>query len=135
MTLSPCALPVYFTAMIRTLRSFAMLALCLALVAGSVTTAVARGQVTALNRGGVTLVLCSGFGYRTVSLDARGNPLGPLHPCPDCLAGLSAYIAPEPSLLRPQTLVAREVQPVPAPHTRTRIMADAPRARGPPLVV
>ena len=114
---------------------FAIIALCIALVGGSVTMAVARGNATALSRGGITLVLCSGLGYRTVSLDAGGNPIGPLHPCPDCLTGLSAYLPPVGCQLGPRVaLTHRATLPVPkAPRLQKN--ADVPRARGPPLVV
>lgn len=116
-------------------RPFALIALCLALVGGSVTMAVARGNATALSRGGITLVLCSGLGYRTISLDAGGNPIGPLHPCPDCLTGLSAYLAPATSHLGQRIVLAyKDKQPVPK-MPRLQIVADVPRARGPPLVV
>ncbi|WP_050519856.1 hypothetical protein [Pseudorhodobacter antarcticus] len=116
-------------------RLFGLMALCCALIASSVTTAVARGDAAALSRGGITLVLCSGFGYRTVSLDARGNPIGTLHPCPDCLAGgLAAYITP--GLVAGLAPVgAMSAAPALAPQQMcVRICTVAPRARGPPLV-
>ena len=119
----------------RLLRLFGLLALCFALVAGSMTMAVARGHATALSRGGVTLILCSGLGYRTVSLDVGGNPIGPLHPCPDCLAGLAAYIAPEPVLLAPRSVITRMVAAVAPPTLQPLAAPYVPRARGPPLVV
>ena len=117
------------------LRPFGLLALCFALIAGSVTMAVARGHATALSRGGVTLVLCSGYGFRTVSLDARGTPIGPLHPCPDCLAGLSAYIAPGQIVLALQSVAMRRVSMFAAPALQPFSRAYVPRARGPPLGV
>lgn len=117
------------------LRLFGLLALCFALIAGSVTMAVARGHATALSRGGVTLVLCSGYGFRTVSLDVRGTPIGPLHPCPDCLAGLAAYIAPGPIGLAPQSVTMRRVSVFAPPSLQPVSRAYVPRARGPPLGV
>ena len=117
------------------LRLFGLLALCFALVAGSMTMAVARGHATALTRGGVTLILCSGLGYRTVSLDVGGNPIGPLHPCPDCLAGLAAYIAPGPVLLAPHSVTSRMVTAVAQPTLQPVVAPHVPRARGPPLGV
>lgn len=121
--------------MTRLLRPFGFATLCLALILGSLSMAVARGNATALSNGGITLVLCSGFGYRTVSLDAGGNPIGPLHPCPDCLAGLSAYIQPAASLIAPQTLVVTLIVVLAPPPVPVQDAAQSPRARGPPLEV
>lgn len=118
--------------MIRMLRLYGLMALCFALVAGSVSMAVARGHATALARGGSTLVICSGYGVMTISLDAKGYPIGPVHPCPDCLAGLVAYIAPEQAPLMPQSVTfcqaAAPVLPMLAPGAAFRL----PRAREPP---
>jgi hypothetical protein len=121
--------------MTRMLRPFALLALCFALVAGSVSMAVARGHAAAVTRGGVTLVLCSGYGYRTVSLDARGNPVGPLHPCPDCLAGMVAYLAPTMLPWQRLALIPRRADVFSATVILPRRAAHLPRARGPPLAV
>ncbi|RUS65055.1 hypothetical protein EGN72_01745 [Pseudorhodobacter sp. E13] len=116
-------------------RPFALVLLCLALVASSVTMAVARGQALALSRGGTTLVICSGYGVTTLSLDAGGNPIGPVHPCPDCLAGLAAYIPPaavQPVVVAQLAGQIKRVKAAPLPHLFHVLQT---RARGPPVLV
>ncbi|MDZ4096395.1 MAG: hypothetical protein U1D35_15970 [Paracoccaceae bacterium] len=76
------------------LRPLLSLALALVLMATSVTMAVARGQAVS----GTEMVICSGYGMVTIEVDAEGNPIGPVHACPDCLAGLMAALLPD----RPQ---------------------------------
>jgi hypothetical protein len=73
-------------------RLFNLMVLCLALMSGSVQMAVARGQAIALTHGGSTIVICTGYGVMTVALDEHGNPVGPVHLCPDCLAGMAVYV-------------------------------------------
>ena len=78
--------------------------LVLMLALSSVTMAVARGQVSV----GGTIVICSGYGVVLVALDADGKPVGPLHPCPECLAGGAAIVVPQMALpARPLTRVSR----------------------------
>lgn len=107
----------------------------MALVAGSVSMAVARGQALAMSRGGTTIVICTGYGVMTIALDERGNPVGPVHLCPDCLAGMTTYLPASPVVIVPIVLASERVvlpaqvaQPRPASVLVTR-------ARGPPLRV
>lgn len=113
--------------MIR-LRFLAGLLLALVLGVSSVTMAVARGHASAP---GTAMVICTGYGLITVTLDAEGNPTGPVHPCPDCVVAMAA-LAVAPSL--PPVLPLRRgraARPLsrPAPAARPR---RARRARGPP---
>ncbi|MDP4033737.1 MAG: hypothetical protein Q8P60_12970 [Pseudorhodobacter sp.] len=104
--------------------------LMLALMATSVTMAVARGQVPS----GETMVICSGYGTTTISVDAAGNPTGPVHPCPECLMGLVAVLAPAlPDLARPD-LPSRKLVAVEIPPLASRSAPPA-RARDPPLSI
>lgn len=104
--------------------------LILVLMATSVTMAVARGQVPS----GETMVICSGYGTTTISLDADGNPTGPVHPCPECLMGLVAVLASAlPALARPD-LASHKLAAVKIPPLASRGMPPA-RARDPPLPV
>lgn len=52
--------------------------------------AVARG--TAMTAAG-EVVLCTGQGIVTVAVDDQGNPIGPVHICPDCALSLMAAVA------------------------------------------
>lgn len=105
------------------------LVLALVLALGSVTLAVARVTPPVAT----TVMLC-GSG-EMLALDADGNPVSPLHLCPDCpglvLAALDHVAAPLPA--RPAT-PARALRPGPA-----LAQAEAPRpaatARGPPLAL
>ena len=105
--------------------------LSVVLALGTATMAVARGQAAG---GGDSVVICSGYGVVTITLDANGNPTGPVHPCPDCLAGLGlALLTDAPHVPRPSSLARLLVW---APdvawqgHDRR-----APKARGPPFPV
>lgn len=102
-------------------RFFASL-LALILAATSVTAAVMHSEM----QGAVQMVICSdtadGSGLTSISLDASGNPTGPQHTCPECLAALAAALLPAP----PQ-------QPVP-PTRATRLhLAALPAAASQPL--
>lgn len=80
------------------------------------------------------VILCTGQGPTVVTLNAQGNPIGPVHICPDCaltfadcLADISVGTAP---LVHIQTL----------PQTPVRTLQIAPipttaYARGPPVSV
>ena len=96
--------------------------------------AVARGQAVAMAKGGITMVVCIGYGVKTITLDDQGNPIGPVHPCPDCLAGLAAYLPPALPALLPTMLPSQSVVVVePAALPRAAGVLTT-RARGPPLV-
>ena len=91
------------------LRSHPVLSLVLAVLIGltGLTLGHARGQV----RTGETVVLCTGAGAVVVTLDARGNPTGPAHICPDMALALlmgvavDAPLVPAAGLLRGDSLV------------------------------
>jgi hypothetical protein len=96
--------------------------------------AVARGQAVALTHGGTTIVICTGYGVMTVALDDQGNPIGPVHPCPDCLAGMATYLSPNSVVILPVASLGQKAvvfAPVLQPRAATGRM---PRVRGPPLI-
>lgn len=96
-------------------RALAVTLLALAVMASSVTMATARHQPRPVGE----MVLCTGYGMVVISVDAHGQPTGPMMPCPDCvpaLAGLegTAAILPQPALtLRSQVHILRNL-PAPA---------------------
>jgi hypothetical protein len=103
--------------------------LSLALALASVTMATARAQSASVT-GQITI--CSGYGVVSVAVDADGNPVGRVHPCPDCLAGL--HLAPAPVLAGaalPQARVSR--LGLPRPFILAERERPLPRSRGPPL--
>jgi hypothetical protein len=60
--------------------------LALALALTSQAFALARGQAAAAGE----MVICSGGGFLTITVDAEGKPTGPAHLCPDALAAFGA---------------------------------------------
>ena len=56
--------------------------------------AVARGM--AMTAAGEA-VLCTGQGTVTITLDDQGNPMGPVHICPDCALSLMAAVDAPPA--------------------------------------
>lgn len=96
-------------------------------------------QHMALARGMTTdaagqVILCTGQGVVTVTLDAEGNPTGPVHICPDCaLSFLDAAGAPA-------TVVAMVVHMQKLGQTyvaalQSPIVHSDVNVRGPPLFV
>jgi len=114
-------------ALLRPFIAFS-LALMIALTSGAM--AIARGQSGAAG----SIVLCTGTGPISVLVDGDGQPIGPVHICPDCALSLFAAVASErPSLCLP--LVAFAATPPPPPATATPFqLPRRPRARAPPRV-
>lgn len=95
----------------------------------SVTMAQARHHPRAAG----VMELCTGIGMIAVSVDAQGNPVGPMLPCPDCTP--AAFALPDGGVRfdgPAQRLVALQPRPVmqPAPDLR---MARTRHARAPPF--
>ena len=107
-------------------RAIAIALLALAVMASSVTMAVARNQPRPIGE----MVLCTGYGMVVVSVDAQGQPTGPMMPCPDCIISL-AGLTDTPAMLpaAPQLLVAHaySLRSLPAPATGTPVFRH-PRA-------
>lgn len=110
-------------------RPLFVLLLGLALAASSVTVAIARGPAAASHQ----VVICTGTGVTTLAVDAQGRPVGPVHPCPDCLAGLMTAALPDPATLATALSAPTLVPWLPAPQASAGPLALPPCARGPPL--
>lgn len=110
----------------RRLPLFALLlSLVLALTGGTMATA--RGQMAL----GSPMVICSGYGVVTILVDSQGEPIGTVHPCPDCTLNAAFALPDEPLVLcRPNT------RAVALTASSASLVADwrpqAPQARGPP---
>lgn len=112
------------------LRSITALGLCLFVALTSVGLAVARGAPPAAGH----VVLCTGDGLRTVPVDARGTPVHPQHPCPDCLLAFHAT-APRDPLPEPHRAASTLRHPAaPATHVAAPAL-PAIGARAPPFPV
>ena len=106
------------------------LALALVLAASSVTMAVARGQTRVAGE----VVICSGYGLTTISVDAAGRPVDSVHICPDMV--LAMFAAPEAAplvLLAPQGRVSDLILNEPAALVSLAWVES--RARGPPGLI
>lgn len=62
-------------------RLFLTIALVLILGLGAIASAQARHQAA----GQHSIVICTGYGLVTITLDADGNPVKRILPCPDCV--------------------------------------------------
>ena len=114
----------------RLLRPFFGLFLALVLTITAQTMAVARGVDAPAGE----MVLCTGSGPVVVQFDAEGNPVGPMHYCPDCALALFDMVASAgvPGLARLWSdLSLRPVQPLPSLAYPVALV----RARGPPVSV
>jgi hypothetical protein len=103
--------------------------LILIVMAGSVVMAPSRGQMA----GSSQVEICWDGGTRTLTLDARGNPVGPHPLCPDCIACVTGGPLPEISNVLSGAVVLPLTFPMPRPAAAARIAAIHPTARGPPL--
>lgn len=117
--------------MIRTLaRCSAAIFMAAILAVTSLSMAVARGQTRIAGE----IVICTGYGLSTITVDENGEPTGPAHICPDMVLGLMAALGGSaPVLLRPEG--AAQVLDTAEPGTNTSRAAPHARARGPPLLV
>ena len=115
-------------------RSLAAVSLAIVLALTSLTMAVARGQMHIQTAGGLTLVICAGAGPVTVTLDADGNPVGPVHVCPDCALALIAAVLPPDSGAVAPSHQSRLTWPVAATGSDSLDQITA-RARGPPRLI
>lgn len=116
----------------RVLRLLNLISLVLVLVTGSVAMASARHQM----RGAGEVVICTGYGLTTITVDAQGNRIpGQVILCPDCVPGLAALTdtavaLPEtPGTLTP-VAYARIDLPMPTPAAPAHS-----QSRAPPVVV
>lgn len=79
------------------------------------------------------VILCTGDGVITVTLDAQGEPMETVHICPDCALTLMAFtdapIIVESTVVYIQTLAQTPVSTLQIPAVPTRT-----QARGPPLL-
>ncbi|ASM73521.1 MULTISPECIES: hypothetical protein [Roseobacteraceae] len=91
------------------------------------------GTMPMAQAGGLTLVLCTGGGTTTVTLDAQGNPVEAGHSRCDWSAGLANVVLQSP-LMVPSALQIRAY--VPVINTAALVTAQVKRTqnhtRGPP---
>lgn len=113
------------------LRSYVTALMALVMVLTSHSMAEARGMMASASG---EMVICTGSGPVTVTMDADGQPMSAPHICPDCTMGLfDAGAAPfEPQVLAlvgGERLVFAEAASLQELHRRRAT------ARGPPLFI
>lgn len=116
--------------MTRPRRSLSAIVLALLLAVTGMTMAVARGQTRIAGE----IVICSGYGLTTITVDQNGNPVEEVQICPDMALGLMAALAHAPLVVeRPAGRVSDLILVDPRLlHSRSYAVA---RARGPPVAV
>lgn len=80
------------------------------------------------------VILCTGQGVVTVTLDANGEPMGPVHICPDCALTLMLF-ADVPAVGDAQVVHIQTLAQTPVAALGTPIIHKATHARDPPLIV
>lgn len=113
------------------MRIIALTLLALAVMASSVTMVQARHQARAVGE----VVLCTGYGMVSIEVDAEGNPVGPMLPCPDCIMAATALdtgTATVPQPPRQLLALAHALRDQPAPASGAPVFRHA---RAPPVAV
>jgi hypothetical protein len=113
--------------MARVFRITTIWLLALCMIASGVTSAIARSAA----HGQYSVTICNEFGVVQITLDAQGNPVTPMHPCPDCVVALAGAL-PDPVPLPPRSVTWAPFVPA---VTETAVFARHPlpaHARGPP---
>lgn len=112
-------------------RTLTALLLSLALALSGVTPARAHAAAPGLHE----VVICSGDGTVTLTLDAEGNPAGPPLPCPDCIAGLAAALPEKPAAPPDRLQPSEQSLLLPPDTSRAATRPYTRRARGPPVPI
>ena len=84
---------IYGQSRLAPLRRLMAVALALVIALTSSHMVLARSQAVAVDR----VVICSGYGVMTIDLDADGNPIGPVHLCPECMAAHGLAVLADPT--------------------------------------
>lgn len=113
--------------MLRRFSPFLSVLLALVIAVAAVHVGAIRGQAKAAG----SIVLCTGTGPVSVAVDADGQPVGPVHVCPDCAMSLLAA-ADAPAVAVERVAMTRRVS-----FQGTHVAGASrglvgPRARGPP---
>lgn len=99
------------------------------ILATSVLMGAARGQARVAGE----ILLCRGGAVVSVSVDARGAPVTPPHPCPDCvLHAFGVGAPPQGTNATLATSFVRVPRSIPPVSRLTPVAAVRPPVRGPP---
>lgn len=113
------------------MRGLIGLILSLVLAVGSVSMAVAHGQMPM----GQSIALCTNAGVVTVVLDANGNPTSESpHLCPDCLSASAAFALVETPPLPAAPMGFSALKVGCAVETQPSLTQIPAKARGPPVL-
>lgn len=100
------------------------------IIATSGAMASARGM--AVNASG-EMILCTGTGVITLQVDADGQPIGPVHYCPDCALAALAAVVPK-AIVSPPAATASLVKFFAPTRQLTPHVTLGPTARDPPSI-
>ncbi|SMX32013.1 hypothetical protein [Actibacterium lipolyticum] len=113
----------------KLLRPLFATLLALTLSLASVTLASARGQAPVSGE----IVICSGLGLQTITIDADGNPVGSPHICPDGVASFVSIDVIPPVLPQQPSVVGKRLVPLQA-LVRAGEQSLRATARAPPAL-
>lgn len=111
---------------------YPLVALSLALLIGltGYEAAVARGTAAPVGQ----MVICTGQGLMTVAVDAEGQPIGPVHVCPDAVLGF--FAATSAAAVEPRRIIVwRSVSFDVDPGVVSGCCDPHAKARAPPAFV
>lgn len=117
--------------MSRILRPLLSLFTVLALLAGTVQMAYARGQSPAVDE----IVICNGHSAVTIGIDADGNATGEIFYCPDCASTALDAVSVQPPCLSECSKRLLDTVRVLYLTPSSRQFLIEQHARGPPLSV
>jgi hypothetical protein len=80
------------------------------------------------------VILCTGQGPVMVALDAQGDPIGPVHFCPDCALTLLAHIGAS-NTVKPQVVHIQTLAQTPVLARQVLVIPIPAQARDPPHFV
>lgn len=105
--------------------------ICAAILAiSSLSLTTARGAPTQAG----FMVICTGTGLVSIAVDTGGQPVGPVHICPDCVTTMIAAL-PDPASVAPDPVqIAADVVTIPV-KIAPQFSYLAVRARGPPFLI
>ena len=78
------------------------------------------------------VILCTGMGPTVVTLDGLGNPMGPVHICPDCALTMMGFVD-APIVVPMQVVHIQILAQTPVTVLQTPVIPTIAQARGPPV--
>ena len=106
------------------------LTLALLIAVTSQQMAMARGMARDVSG---QVILCTGQGVKTVPLNAQGEPMGPVHICPDCALTLMAF-TDAPIIVENAVIYIQTLMQTPVTTLQNPVIPTSTQVRGPPVL-